>query len=344
MLGMVNGGAGVSPVGPLFSRSRGEIYVVETVYSRMHRGERTDLVTIYDAFDLNVRGEVVIPPKRADNGNGVAVAGLVGGDRFLVAFNQTPAMSVSVVDLAERRFVGEIDTSGCALVYPAGGRRFGQLCGDGSAQWIELDEAGAEVARGRSEAFFDARDDPLTEKGARTAQTRWVFASFEGHAHEVDFSGERPRSQAPWSLFTDAEREDGWRVGGNQHLAVHRASGRLYSVVHQGERGSHKDGGPEVWVYDLAAKRRVSVVEPGNLTAAFLRGLLGLESGSLAGWLLGLVAPNEVANLAVSQDDTPLLYLGSRETAAVSVHDARSGEHLRDLEATGLSGGLLVVP
>src|SRR5262245_21918389 len=46
MLGMVNGGVGVSPLRPHISRIRREVYVVETVYSRGHRGERTDLVTI----------------------------------------------------------------------------------------------------------------------------------------------------------------------------------------------------------------------------------------------------------------------------------------------------------
>lgn len=345
MLGMVNGGEGVSPLRPHVSRTRGEVYVVETVYARGHRGERTDLVTIYDAATLAVAGEVVIPPRRADNGNGVNLAALLDGDRFLVVFNQNPGMSVSVVDLESRRFAGEIATGGCALVLPAGKQRFGMLCGDGTALAITLDDAGAEAARSRSAAFFDATTDPLTEKGVRAGGGTWLFASFEGFLYAVDFAAEPPAAAPPWPLFTEAERGAGWRVGGMQHLALHAATGRLFSVVHQGEAGSHKEPGPEVWVYDVAQHERVQRIEMGNLTAAFLRPQIGVEAGSAADWLLRNLLPSPGADtLAVTQDAAPLLLAGERESGAVGVYDATTGEHLRDLEQTGIGGGLLVVP
>lgn len=344
MLGMVNGGVGVSPLRPHVSRARGEVYVVETVYSRHHRGERTDLVTIYDAKTLAVAGEVVIPAKRADNGNGVGLAALLDGDRFLVVFNQNPGMSVSVVDLESRTFVGEISTGGCALVLPAGPRRFGMLCGDGTALALTLDDSGREAGRARSEKFFDATNDPLTEKGVRTSEGRWAFASFEGALHAVDFAAEPPRADAPTALFTDAERQAGWRIGGMQHLAYHAPSGELFSIVHQGEAGSHKDAGREIWVYRLG-EGVVRRIEVENLTVAFLRPLIGIEAGGAADWLLRGVLPNPGADsIAVTQDDAPRLFAGERESGAVGVYDARTGEHLRDLEETGIGGGLLVVP
>ena len=344
MLGMVNGGEGVSPLHPHVSRTRREVYVVETVYSRGHRGERTDLVTIYDAVTLSVAGEIVIPPRRADNGNGVAIAALLDGDRFLVVLNQNPGTSVSVVDLEARAFAGEIATPGCALVLPAGARRFGMLCGDGTAEAITLDESGQESARARSEHFFDATHDPLTEKGVRDG-AHWRFASFEGLLHEIDFASDKPLPATPWSLFTDVDRAEGWRIGGLQHLALHAPSGRLYSAVHQGGPGSHKDAGPEVWVYDLSARARVQRIEMANLTAAFLRPRLGIEAGSLPDRVLSAVLPNPGADtLAVTRDDAPLLLAGERESGAVGVYDATTGEHLRDLHETGIGGGLLVVP
>jgi methylamine dehydrogenase heavy chain len=344
MLGMVNGGVGVSPLRPHVSRARGEVYVVETVYSRGHRGERTDLVTLYDATTLGVAGEVVIPPKRADNGNGVALAALLDGDRFLVVFNQNPGMSVSVVDLESRRFTGEIQTGGCALVLPAGPRRFGMLCGDGSALAITLDDAGNEAGRARGPVFFDATQDPLTEKGVRAKDGLWLFASFEGVLFEIDFAADPPRAEAMPLLFADDERREGWRVGGLQHLAYHGGREELYSIVHQGGPGSHKDAGREIWVYQLG-KGRVRSIAVENLTVAFLRPLLGLEAGGVADWLLSSVLPNPGADaIAVTQDDAPLLLVGERESGAVGVYDARTGEHLRDLEETGIGGGLLVVP
>jgi methylamine dehydrogenase heavy chain len=343
MLGMVNGGVGVAPLRPHVSRARGEVYVVETVYSRGHRGERTDLVTIYDAVALTVKGEAVIPPRRADNGNGVGIAALLDGDRFLVVFNQDPGMSVSVVDLERRAFAGEIATGGCALVLPAGPRRFGMLCGDGSALAITLDDAGREVRRSRSPVFFDATKDPLTEKGVRGHEGTWLFASFEGFLHRIDFL-EDPPKQTSVPLFSDAELEQGWRIGGMQHLAYHAGSQELYSIVHQGEAGSHKDAGPEIWVYQLG-KGVVRRIEVANLTVAFLRPRIGIEAGGAADWLLSRVLPNPGADsIAVTQDDAPLLFAGERQSGAVGVYDARTGEHLRDLEETGIGGGLLVVP
>jgi methylamine dehydrogenase heavy chain len=343
MLGMVNGGVGVSPLRPHVSRARGEVYVVETVYSRHHRGERTDLVTIYDAVTLAVEGEVVIPPKRADNGNGVGTAALLDEDRFLVVFNQNPGMSVSVVDLESRSFVGEIPTGGCALVLPAGPRRFGMLCGDGSALAITLDDAGREARRSRSAVFFDATQDPLTEKGVRGFEGTWVFASFEGFLHRIDFLADPP-VQTSVPLIDDAERKEGWRIGGLQHLAFHAGRRELYSIVHQGEAGSHKDAGPEIWVHQLG-EGVVRRIEVGNLTAAFLRPRMGIEAGGVADWLLSNLLPNPGADsIAVTQDDAPLLLVGERESGAVGVYDALTGEHLRDLEETGIGGGLLVVP
>ncbi len=344
MLGMVDSGEGVTPLRPHLSRSRGEMYVVETVYTRGRRGERTDLVTIYDAKSLAVSGEVVIPPKRADNSNGVGLAALLDGDRFLVVFNQNPGMSVSVVDLESRRFVGELSTGGCALVLPVGPRRFGMLCGDGSALAINLDEAGQEVGRTRSAKFFDPTNDPLTEKGVRTG-SRWHFASFEGFLHSIDFGAATPVAAASWSLFSDAERNADWRIGGNQHLALHENSGRLYSVVHQGEAGSHKDPGPEVWVYDLAQHTRVQRIELENLAATCLRPQLGIEAGGISNWLLRHALPNPGAGtLAVTQDDAPLLFAGESACGAVGVYDATTGAHLYDLEDTGIGSDLLVVP
>jgi methylamine dehydrogenase heavy chain len=344
MLGMVDGGEGVSPLRPHVSRQRGEVYVTETVYSRGRRGERTDLVTIYDAETLSVTDEVVIPPRKADNGNGVAIAALLPGDRFLVVFNQNPGMSVSVVDLESRRFVAEINTGGCALGLPVAPRRVGMLCGDGSALAITLDEAGQEASRARSEPFFDATTDPLTEKGVGEG-ARWWFASFEGLLYEIDFGGAAPVASKPWSLFSDAERSEGWRIGGIQHLALHAPTGRLYATVHQGESGSHKDSGPEIWVYDLAKRERILRIEVTNLMVAFLRPRIGVEAGGFSDWLLQTLLPSPGADaLAVTRDAAPLLLAGQRESGAVAVYDAMTGEHLRDIEETGIGGGLLVVP
>lgn len=348
MLGSVYAGQDLSPVLPLLNAARGELYVASTYYSRRSHGERTDALVIYDARSLAPVAEVVLPPKKASNGNGVALGALLDDGRFVVVFNQTPANSVSVVDVVERRFAGEIATGGCALVYPAGPRRFGMLCLDGSALQITLDERGAEASRAASAKFFDAAKDPVTEKGVRLAAGggRWLFASFEGEAREVDFAAQpAPAVAAGWPLFSDAERADGWRVGGRQHLAFHAASGRLYSLVHRGEADSHKEPGDEVWVYDVPKRAKLRAIEVPNLGAAALRDLMKLPPGGALDWLLRAVVPNEGADaVAVSQDAAPVLALASADAPVIAVLDAESGELVREISEPGLAIGLLVVP
>jgi len=58
MLGAVDSGAQITPKPPLWARTRNEIFNVDTIYSRGHRGERHDYVVIYDSRTLAVKGEV----------------------------------------------------------------------------------------------------------------------------------------------------------------------------------------------------------------------------------------------------------------------------------------------
>ena len=58
VLGMIDAGAMLTPMPPLWSRSRGEIYSIDTAYTRFKRGERLDYVTIYDARTMGVVGEI----------------------------------------------------------------------------------------------------------------------------------------------------------------------------------------------------------------------------------------------------------------------------------------------
>ena len=78
----------------------------ETYYSRGTRGERVDVVTIYE---LETK-----PPRAnrdpAERGSGAhrAYSG-ISFDGVSSPFNVTPAMSVSIVDVVDQTFVEEID-------------------------------------------------------------------------------------------------------------------------------------------------------------------------------------------------------------------------------------------
>ena len=116
-------------------------------------------------------------------------------------------------------------------------------------------------------------------------------------------------------------------------------------MVHQGGPGSHQDPGHEIWVYDGPARKKVEVFAAPNLIAAFLGPQAGFESEGTVGKILNFVLPNMgVHSIAVTQDSNPLLFMRHADLGALGVLDAQSGEHLRDIEETGLSGALLVVP
>jgi hypothetical protein len=142
-----------------------------------------------------------------------------------------------------------------------------------------------------------------------------------------------------WPLASGAERKADWRPGGRQLVALHRASGRLYVLFHQGGSGTHKDPGPEIWAFDVAKRKRVARFELPNLTAAFLGSTMGIEQGSFTSWLLAALLPDDGADImTVSQDDAPVLFARNSNRGAVAVLDARTGEHLRFLVEAGLGG------
>jgi methylamine dehydrogenase heavy chain len=342
MLGQVNGGFG--PTVALFSARRGEIYVPETHYSRGSRGERADVLTVYDGASLTPVAEVVLPPRRAINALPTANAALSDDERFAAVFNSVPGTSLSIVDVEQRALTAEVSTPGCSLAYTAGPRRFALLCGDGSLLLLALDEAGRELAKTRSRPFFDPDADPVTEKAVRVGD-EWLFVSFEGRVVPVDVSGAEPRFGEPWSLLDAADRADSWRIGGSQHLAVHAASRRLYSLVHQGGADTHKEPGTELWVYDLATRTRVDRVALRHPGLTFLGEPVEPGGGGwLWGWLLDTFLGAAVDFVAVTQDAEPLLVTASGFSGGLGLYDARTGEFLRRVYSGNLSIVALQAP
>jgi methylamine dehydrogenase heavy chain len=340
-LGMLPGGVGI--LAPLRSRDGREIYQAETHYARGTRGARTDVVTITDAVTLQPAGEIVIPPKRAEHYSWVASSALSDDGRFVAVFNSNPATSLSIVDVSERRFAGEVETPGCSLVYPAGPRRFFSLCAEGTALVVALDAQG-NATKSRSERFFDPNADPITEKAARRGD-HWFFVSFEGVVHPIDVSGDTLRFPEPWSLLTDADKKESWRVGGHQHLALHGATGRLYVLVHQGGPDSHKDPGTDVFVYDVDKRTRVQRFPLRNPAASFVLEQLAMPPGGAVDWLLQRSLPNEgVERIAVTQDDEPVLVAATSFPATLAVYDALTGAHLRDIAEVGVATNYVATP
>lgn len=335
-------------IAPLFAAQQREIYIAESYYSRGVRGERTDVVTVYDGRSLKPIAEIPIPPKRAEFFPGNAANALSDDGRFMAIFNLTPASSLSIVDLQARTFTTEVPTPGCSLAYAAGPRRFFSLCADGAALVVDLGSDGKNATVTRTEAFFDPQKDPLTEKAVRRRDT-WLFVSFDGVVHPVDVAGPELTFGETWPLLDDAARKDEWRIGGSQHLAVHAASGRLFALMHQGGVDTHKEAGTEVWVYDLASKTRTATFPVPNPLVSTVRQYGGLDpDGTVDGmiaWLLERVLPNTGAErILVTQDDAPVLIISASMPPTVTVHDAATGAFVRDVNEPGIASSLLYAP
>lgn len=246
-----------------------EIYVSTGYHSRGQRGERADIVEVWDADSLSFKHEIAISDKRAMALNYKYLLSLSADGRWLFVQNATPATSVTVIDLPRRQAVAEIPLPGCWAIYPVRSQpnRFGSLCGDGTVQMVTLAEDGSAASRSASEALFDPDGDALFIQGEPTGDT-YHFASFTGNVLSIDMSGDKARLAGKWSLVSPAERRKGWRPGGYQVLALHADSKRLHVAMHSGgAEGSHKSPAREIWSYDLGTRKRVGRM-PGHMATA----------------------------------------------------------------------------
>jgi len=311
-LGTLSTGYSFSHV--LLSRDSRLIYSPETYFSRGTRGKRTDVVTLYDTGTLGVVGEIPIPPKRSSNLPMIGNQVLTDDDRFLLIYNFNPGQSITVVDTKSRKFVREVESPGCALVYPTGPRSFFTVCGDGSLLLVNLDDKGGAQQK-RTPPLLGMGSDPVTEKAVRIGHT-WYFVSFAGRIYPLEVDADHAVIGTTWWLTSEAERKDGWRPGGIQQLAVNADKSRLYAVMHRGGIETHKDPGKDVWVFDVSTRQRVQQI----------------------------VLKNSATSILLSRDEHPLLFSISIEATDLDIYDAPSGRWLRTVEHIGTTPTIMVTP
>ena len=292
------------------AKSRPEMYIAESFFARGSRGERTDVISIVDKTSMTQTGEIVIPPKRISGMPTNYHLQAVDDESILLAYNFTPATSVSVVDIVNREFLTEIPIPGCSLVYPMAGRAFASLCTDGTMLGVRLDGEGNQASTSRTDVFFDANNDPVMEKPALIDGVAY-FPTFLGRVIPVDLSGDSPEVGDEWSLI--GEGDEGWRPGGLQVTGAD-AAGRLYVLMHpEGYEGSHKDPGIEIWVFDVESRSRIDRI--------------ALELPAIT--------------FGLTNDDAPLL-ITTNINLEVDVYDIGSGDYLRTLSGTGAQTPFLI--
>ena len=292
--------------------SRKEAYHVDSFYARGVRGARSDMLTVVDMTNLTPKGEIEIPAKAAAlriRGH----IGLLNDERHVAVFNMTPAQSVSIVDVVERRFTSEISTPGCAIIMPAGPRGFLMLCGDGTLQFIDLDERGLEAGRQRSKPFFNVEQDAVYDRVVYTG-SGWLLVTHDGLVREVGVDGGRIRVGEAWSMLNAEDKEEGskkeqWRPGGEQPFTMHRGSSLLYSLMHKGKVDTQDANGTELWVFDTNRRKRVA----------------------------RLVLKAEATGIHVSQEATPRLFMFDKD-GKLHIYDGHQLKLQRTIEKPGTKG------
>jgi methylamine dehydrogenase heavy chain len=253
----------------ILSNDKREIIIATGYYSRGQRGDRVDVVEVWDADKLSFKYEIPISEKRASALNYEGLLRLSADGRWLFVQNATPATSVTVVDMQAKKDVGEISMPGCWAIYPtqSNPKRFASLCGEGNVTTVTLDENGKEASRTASGKFFDPDNDAWFMQGEQDGDL-YHFVSFKGNIATVNVGGETAVLEGTWPLLNKTDQKKAWRPGGYQPLAVHPGTNRLYVTMHSGGvEGSHKNPANEIWAFDTQTKKRVARL-PGNSAIA----------------------------------------------------------------------------
>ncbi|CAN5384551.1 hypothetical protein BH10PSE13_BH10PSE13_10950 [soil metagenome] len=288
-------------------------YVSESIWSKGNRGTRQDMVSVYDTIDMKLVTEITIPDR------------ILIGERkqnFIVSddgkwgfvYNLSPATSVNVLDLARRKFAKTIEVPGCAALIP-NPVGFSALCSDGSMATVAV--ASGKITR--SAPFFAATEDPIFENfGYDKAKKEVVMLSYTGLLYTATLAA-TPTISTPWSIQTAAgygspadtkPLTPAWYPGGRQPMALHRPSGHLFVLMHQGEYWSHKQKGTEIWEIDVAAKKVVK----------------------------RLVVEEPSGHIEVTQDAEPMIFLNDEEGNG-KILDAKTGEAKHKIKDAG--GGVI---
>lgn len=265
-----------------------KIYTMTTYHERVTRGKRTDTVEVWDALGLNFEKEIILPNNRIQGLNYRGMFRQSTDGKFVIFQNATPATSVGVVDIEKGEHVAELTaTAGCWSVNPLPNkpRSFTTICGDGALLTIDLDEKGQIATQHRSEKMFSVKDDPIFITPGFVGSDAY-FVSFYGNIYTADFSGDQVSFKPSWSVLSDEDRAKGWVPGGYNLLATHEGSNRLYVLMHpNGEEGTHKNPAAEIWVFDLATKKRVARVPGMDLLSISIdepgKRLLGIDGGNV---------------------------------------------------------------
>ncbi len=288
------------------SRTRNELYIIETFHERGSRGKRTDVLSIYNKSTLKIEKEIIWPqPNRIMALPERYSMSLSADEKFMYVSNFSPAASFTVVDLDKREIVTEISTPGCVLTYPVGRRGVASICSNGALMNTVVNDDGSVASRQMLEPFFDTVKTPVFEHPIYVG-SKMYFPSFHGLLHVFDVSTDVIKYEGRWDMLNPEDKAGNWRPSGLVLNDVDE-SGLMYTIFQpDGHEGSQTHGGPQVWVFDLKARKRVRVID----------------------------VPNWAISIGVTGGESPLLVAANGEMN-LDVFNAHTGEFIQTLSDFG---------
>lgn len=288
------------------SKTRGELYILETFHRRGTRGPKEDVLSIYDKETLTIKKEIVWPkPKRLQSLPEHYAMSLSADERFLYATNFDPASSFTIIDLETQEIVNEVEMPGCILTYPVGLRAIASLCSNGSMLTSSINEDGSLKSQNRSEPFFDTDSTPIFEHATYINGIAY-FWSFKGVLHSFDMSGDQAIYKGQWDALSEEDKAGNWRPSGIVLNDVDD-QGHIYTIFQpDGGEGTQTHGGNQVRVYDPVNKKLVRTIE----------------------------TPRWAITLAVTRGDNPLLVVTNGELS-LDVFNAKDGSFIHTISDFG---------
>lgn len=292
-------------------------YVSETLWTKVNRGVRQDMVSIYDTQSLKLLTEIPLPG-RLLGGTATQNFAVSADGKLAFVYALQPSSSVHIVDLEKRKMQQTVQLPGCAAIFGAGAAGVAALCSDGSLATVAF--AGGKASVSHTAPFFPAATDPIFDTiPVDRANGQAAFLSYTGRVYTATL-GASPKVEPSWSIQAAgglrepvaAPPDVNWLPGGRQPFAVDYSTGRLYVLMHVGEQWSQKEAGEEIWVADMVTHKVV----------------------------LRHAVPGKVSNIQVSQDPKPLVYVNGQD-GKVWILDGDTLETKHDLERAG--GGALFV-
>jgi methylamine dehydrogenase heavy chain len=294
-------------------------YVAQTIWSKLDRGARQDMLLAYDVRSLKLVSEVPIPGRMLI-GNRTHNLVITSDGKKALVYNMQPSSSVNVVDLDTHTFERKIELPGCATMFTNTLGGFSALCSNGTLATVTMNGPTPSITR--SAPFFSATEDPIFDTSIIDPKTgNATLLSYSGLITPVVL-GATPRIGAAWSIeqaafmrkATYTPMDVNWMPGGRQPIAVHFASGRIYVLMHMGEYWSEYEPAQEIWVLDANSHKLI--------------GRHAVPDG----------LKEKLVNIAVSQDANPQVY-ASDGSGNTYVLDAQTLQKIRSMDNSG--GGIL---